>query len=61
MSEAFHVVPVNDLVEHDTNTSEADCICGPEIEAVETDQGGINWMIVHHSLDGREHREEQEV
>ena len=55
MSETFHVYPLGDLVEHDTDGD--DCVCGPEIEAVETDDGGINWLVIHHSLDGREHHE----
>lgn len=54
MSDALHVAPVNDLVEHDTSTVEANCVCGPEVEPVERDDGSIGWLIVHHSLDGRE-------
>lgn len=46
-----HVVPVNDLVEHDTND---DCACGPTSEAVHRDDGSIGWLVTHHSLDGRE-------
>jgi hypothetical protein len=56
MSRSFHVYPTNDLIEHDTETD--DCICGPEIQPVETDSGGINWVIVHNSLDGREQYED---
>lgn len=47
-----HVVPVDDLIEHDTDTDS--CICGPEITPVERDDGSIAWIVVHHSLDGRE-------
>lgn len=32
MSETFHVYPVNDLIEHDTETEY--CLCGPAIERV---------------------------
>lgn len=46
-----HVYPINDLVEHDTSE---DCVCGPEIEPVERDDGSIGWVVKHHSLDGRE-------
>lgn len=49
----FHVVPVNDLIEHDT-TGEQDCVCGPDVEPVERDDGSVAWLISHHSLDGRE-------
>ena len=47
-----HVVPVNDLIDHATNGD--DCVCGPDTEPVERDDGSIGYMIVHHSLDGRE-------
>jgi hypothetical protein len=48
----FHVYPINDLVEHDT--SGGDCVCGLTTEPVERDDGSLGYMIVHHSLDGRE-------
>jgi hypothetical protein len=51
-----HVYPVNDLVEHDTNSG--DCVCGPTNEPVERDDGSIAYVIVHHSLDGREQYED---
>lgn len=51
----YHVLPVNDLIEHD---NEGDgCPCGPVIETVFRDDGSNAWMIIHHSLDGREARE----
>lgn len=53
---AYHVIPVNDLIEHDTN-GEQDCVCGPDTEPVEREDGSMGWLIVHHSLDGRELRE----
>jgi hypothetical protein len=34
-----HVVPVADLVNHETTD---DCVCT------------VGWVVVHHSLDGRE-------
>ena len=49
IAEPLHVVPVDDLIEHDTFTT--DCICGPRIEIVEV---GAPLVIVHNSLDGRE-------
>ena len=52
MSDPFHVFPVNDLVEHDTESD--DCACGPETRPVERSDGGIEWLIIHNSLDGRE-------
>lgn len=52
MSEIFHVYPVNDLVEHET--TDDDCVCGPSLEAVPRDDGSMGWLVIHHSLDGRE-------
>jgi hypothetical protein len=49
--------PVNDLVEHDTDGG--DCVCGPETQPVQRDGGGIAYVIVHHSLDGREQAEQE--
>ena len=46
-----HTFPVNDLVEHSTDSDE--CICGPDVEYVENGRE----LVKHHSLDGREHRE----
>ncbi len=47
-----HVWPVNDLIEHATDGTE--CSCGPTTEPVERDDGSIGWLVIHHSLDGRE-------
>jgi hypothetical protein len=44
-----HVVPVDDHIDHDTET--LDCICGPAIEFHERP------LVTHASLDGREARE----
>ena len=56
MGSTVHVSPINDLIEHDTDTGQADCICGPMVEHVPS-EGGDGWIILHHSLDGREERE----
>lgn len=50
-----HTYPVADLIEHDTRSG--DCLCGPTVEPVTADDGAIGWLIVHHSLDGREQAE----
>jgi hypothetical protein len=50
--DTVHVIPVGDLVDHDT--SGADCVCGPSTEAVYRDDGSNGWLIRHNSLDGRE-------
>lgn len=41
----YHVYPLNDLREHETN-DHTGCWCNPT-----TDEEGV---IVHHSMDGRE-------
>jgi len=53
--DAVHTVPINDLIEHLTDGSQ--CPCGPETIPVECDDGSMNYVILHHSLDGREHSE----
>lgn len=50
-----HIVPVDDLIEHDTSTAEPDCVCGPRVHPVEANDHGMNWAV-HSSLDGREAR-----
>lgn len=54
MSETFHVVPINDLIDHDTSTDTPNCICRPNTEFVE---GKERYLIIHHSLDDREKHE----
>lgn len=55
--EPYHVWPLDDDVQHDTDNDDGDCVCGPAIEPVERDDGSIGWLITHHSLDGRERHE----
>lgn len=50
MPSTVHVTPVDDLIDHDGE----DCICGPTTEPVPCDDGAFGWVIIHHSLDGRE-------
>ena len=54
-----HVAPVADLVEHDTDTDDATCVCGPTVEPVPRADGSMGWLAIHHSLDGREKNEHQ--
>lgn len=58
----IHVVPVRDDVEH--GLGHLNCICGPKVEWIdpateETYPAGP--LVVHYSLDGREHAEEAAV
>lgn len=53
-ADVLHVHPLSDLIEHDTSTTEPDCVCWPEVRPVEREDGSMGWLLVHHSLDGRE-------
>lgn len=53
MSDTWHVMPVNDLIEHEDH----DCACLPTTEPVKRDNGSMGWVVVHNSFDGREVRE----
>lgn len=55
VADNLHVYPLADLIEHDTQGDE--CVCGPTSEPVERDDGTMGWLLVHHSLDGREANE----
>lgn len=46
-----HVRPLGDLVAHPMSV---DCVCGPTTEPVQRQDGSYGWVVVHHSLDGRE-------
>lgn len=53
----LHVIPLGDEIEHDTASGDPDCVCGPRMQPVQHDDGSMNWLLVHHSLDGREQHE----
>lgn len=53
--DVVHVLPVNDLIEHDAIGDE--CPCGPTTEPAPREDGSMGWVVVHHSLDGRELQE----
>jgi hypothetical protein len=55
MGQIVHVLPVNDLIDHEEEGH--DCVCGVNSEPVQCEDGSFGWLIVHHSLDGRELRE----
>ena len=46
-----HVIPKDDLTEHEITE---DCVCGPTLDPVKRGDGSIGWVVIHHSLDGRE-------
>mgnify|MGYP006915209319 CR=1 FL=1 len=46
-----HVTPTADAIPHDDTD---DCICGPTSEPIVRDDGSVGWVVIHHSLDGRE-------
>lgn len=35
-------------------TAGDECVCGVTTEPVPADDGSMGWLLVHHSLDGRE-------
>lgn len=47
---AVHVVPVDDILEHDSNDS---CPCLPQLEVVTADENPVGWIYVHAAWDGR--------
>lgn len=57
-SDTFHVYPARDLIEHDTDGG--DCMCAPSTEAVLREDGSYGWVVLHHSLDGRERDERRD-
>lgn len=56
-ADTLHIYPLNDLVAHDTSADEPDCVCGPETRPAPRDDGSMGWLVMHHSLDGREANE----
>jgi hypothetical protein len=50
----IHVHPPGDLIEHEITDG---CPCGPRQQPVKSHDGSVGWLVVHHSLDGREERE----
>ena len=50
-----HVHPLADLIEHGLTDN---CPCGPEQRPVKREDGSVGWLVVHHSLDGREKQED---
>jgi hypothetical protein len=50
-----HFHPLADLVKHELAGDT--CVCGPRTELVSSGDGAHGWLIVHHSLDGRERSE----
>jgi len=51
-----HTCPARDIIAHDTDGD--DCPCGPTVIPVERADGSMGWQMLHHSLDGRELKEE---
>lgn len=57
MAATAHAAPLDDLIEHDTDSEDPSCACGPEAVLVEIG-GLVVWAYVHAFLDGREFAEE---
>ncbi len=54
-----HVVPVGDLIEHDTEHQEK-CPCRPAVEMHKKPDGTVAWLFIHNAADRRELREQGE-
>ena len=54
MADVVHVLPVDDLIEHEVDE---DCVCGPTVKPIFREDGSNGWVVNHHSLDRREVRE----
>lgn len=52
-----HVVPINDLIRHDSSGGQP-CVCGPTTEHLIGEGAATGQLVKHHSLDGRELREQ---
>jgi hypothetical protein len=57
VTNTLDAVPQHDIAGHDTSTTEPDCVCGPEVRPATQEDGSVGWLLVHHSLDGREQAE----
>lgn len=53
-TDVLHIRPLGDPIGHDTSTGGPDCARGPEARPEKREAGSVGWLIVHHSLDGRE-------
>lgn len=54
----LHVMPAHDSVGHEASD---DCACGPTQDPVKRPDGSIGWVAIHHSLDGRETKGEDDL
>jgi hypothetical protein len=45
---SVHYFPVNDLVEHATETDE--CVCGSTSQPVERADGSVGWIVTHSGV-----------
>lgn len=44
-------MPAGDQVVHE---ADCECVCGPEQRALTRPSGAVDWLVVHHALDGRD-------
>lgn len=49
--DVVHVLPVNDLIEHEDVGD--GCACLPHTTPVEREDGSYGWVITHNAWDGR--------
>lgn len=48
---AVHIRPRADTIWHPLDDG---CVCGPVVQPCRRRPGGDAWLVIHHSLDGRE-------
>lgn len=48
MTKVLHVYPLDDAIEHVLHADE--CVCGPTLVPVSSDDGTVAWMYTHHAL-----------
>jgi len=58
MMDKIHILPINDLYEHDENGFE--CLCGPDVKyRIHNETDCI--FVIHNAWDGRKMMEEKEL
>jgi len=56
MSRVTHVVPFNDVINHDTSSAEPTCPCAPDVQTSEHD-GTTDYALTHHSMADQEQQQ----
>jgi hypothetical protein len=57
LNPSTQVVPESSSEDAFCHELDEGCPCGPTVEPVKRDDGSVGWVLIHHSLDGRENAE----